>query len=115
MDFSHAFHFARELGMTADGAFLSNEALTAIHWAHRSGAYLVALYIGWLALRAMHVRRMRGLASVVLGLLLIQLALGVSNVLLGLPLAVAVAHNGVAALLLAAMVMLNFQLNRGRN
>lgn len=115
MDFSHAFQFARELGMTSDGAFLSNEALTAIHWVHRSGAYMVALYIGWLALRAMRIRHMQGLASVVLGLLLIQLALGVSNVLLGLPLAVAVSHNGIAALLLAAMVVLNFRLNMGRN
>lgn len=111
MDFSAAFHFARELGMAADGAFLPREALTAIHWAHRSGAYVVALYIGWLALRARHVGHVRGLALALLGLLSIQLALGVANVLLGLPLAAAVAHNGMAALLLAAVVMLNFRLN----
>lgn len=115
MDFSHAFHFTRELGMTADGAFLSRDGLTAIHWVHRSGAYVVALYIGRLALRARHVRHVRSLALMVMGLLLIQLVLGVSNVLLGLPLAAAVAHNGIAALLLAAMVMLNFRLNSCTN
>jgi cytochrome c oxidase assembly protein subunit 15 len=35
--------------------------------------------------------------------------------MLSLPLPVAVAHNGVAALLLAAMVMLNFRLSPGRD
>ncbi len=41
-------------------------------------------------------------------LLLVQVTLGIANVLASLPLPVAVAHNGVAALLLGALVMLNF-------
>jgi cytochrome c oxidase assembly protein subunit 15 len=48
---------------------------------------------------------------VLLVLLLAQVALGVTNVLAMLPLPVAVAHNGVAALLLATLVMLNFAVN----
>lgn len=115
MDFSHAFRLVRELGMTADGAFLSGAGLTAIHWVHRLGAYLVLLYTGWLAFRVMRIRRMRGVAWVVVALLLTQVTLGICNVILSLPLPVAVAHNGVAALLLSAMVMLNFRLSRGDN
>lgn len=114
MDFTHAFQLVRELGMTADGIFLSREGSIAIHWAHRLGAYLVLLYTGGLAFRVMRDRSMRGIAWGVLALLLIQIALGVGNVLLNLPLPLAVAHNGVAALLLCALVMLNFRLSTGK-
>jgi cytochrome c oxidase assembly protein subunit 15 len=48
------------------------------------------------------------LGGVLLVLLFVQIALGIANVLGSLPLPVAVAHNGVAALLLAVLVMLNF-------
>ena len=44
--------------------------------------------------------------------LLLQVALGVTNILAGLPLAVAVAHNAVAAVLLLSLVMINFALSR---
>ncbi len=45
--------------------------------------------------------------GIALGVLLIaQVLLGIGNVKFGLPLAVAVAHNGTAALLLFAMVAL---------
>ena len=46
------------------------------------------------------------------GLLLAQVALGIGNVLLHLPLGVATAHNGVAALLLVSLVYLNYRLWR---
>jgi len=115
MDFFQAFRLVRDLGMTADGGFLSRAGLTSIHWVHRLGAYLVLLYTGWLAFRVMRIRNMRGVAWVVMTLLLTQITLGICNVMLSLPLPVAVAHNGVAALLLGAMVMLNFRLSLGTN
>jgi cytochrome c oxidase assembly protein subunit 15 len=46
------------------------------------------------------------------GLLVLQVSLGISNVLLSLPLAVAVAHNTGAALLLSSLVWLNFKVRR---
>ncbi len=107
-DFSSGFHIVRELGMTAEGAPLSNEALNAIHWTHRLGALVTFLTLVYVAYRAMALPAMRTLGLGVLGLLLIQIGLGIANVLAGLPLALAVAHNGVAALLLGALVMLNF-------
>jgi cytochrome c oxidase assembly protein subunit 15 len=44
-------------------------------------------------------------------LLTVQLLLGISNVIALLPLSVAVAHNAVAALLLLALVALNFKIH----
>ena len=52
-------------------------------------------------------RAVRLVGVVVAVLLVAQVALGIANVLLYLPLPVAVAHNGAAALLLLAMVALN--------
>jgi cytochrome c oxidase assembly protein subunit 15 len=46
------------------------------------------------------------------GLLVLQVSLGISNVLFSLPLPVAVAHNTGAALLLASLVLLNYRVRR---
>jgi cytochrome c oxidase assembly protein subunit 15 len=43
---------------------------------------------------------------------MVQVGLGVSNVIFDLPLLVAVAHNGVAALLMMFLILLNFSLFR---
>jgi len=111
MDFNHGFHFLRELGMTPEGEPLSNEALNAIHWAHRIGALVTFLVVGFAGFRSLSVRDLHSYGVALLLLLLAQIALGVTNILASLPLPVAVAHNGVAALLLATLVMLNFAVN----
>jgi cytochrome c oxidase assembly protein subunit 15 len=64
---------------------------------------LVAL-LGW-RLAQQTATRLDGAA--ILALLLTQLSLGVSIVWFGVPLAVAVLHNGVAALLLLSVVNAN--------
>ena len=108
MDFPSAFHVLRELGVTAAGAPLSQEALTAIHWSHRVGAFVTVAYLGILGLWAWRIPRLRILGTALVVLVLAQAGLGVANVLLRLPLALATAHNACAALLLATLVMLNF-------
>lgn len=108
MDFENAFHVLRELGVTAAGTPLSYEALTAIHWSHRLGALVTLVYIGGLALWALRTPQLRTTGAALLALLLAQAGLGIANVLLRLPLVLAAAHNAGAALLLAALVMLNF-------
>jgi len=112
MDFEHGFTLHRELGETASGDLLPMTALTAIHWMHRVMALIVTLYLGWLALRLLRTPGYAGMSLVVGGLLTLQVALGISNVLLSLPLALAVAHNAGAALLLASLVLLNFRVRR---
>lgn len=112
MDFNHAFHFTRELGKTAQGELLSLDSLTAIHWAHRVGALITFLFLVVLVFKMLRIPSLAKLGAVIGFVLLLQIGLGISNVLFSLPLAVAVAHNGVAALLLLTLVMLNFRLTK---
>jgi heme a synthase len=112
MDFRHGFQFVRELGRTADGDHLGYEALTAIHWTHRVGALVTLLYVAAVALALLRIRGMAGYGAVLGVALGAQVALGVANVLAGLPLALAVAHNAVAAVLLATLVMINFAVSQ---
>jgi cytochrome c oxidase assembly protein subunit 15 len=110
MDFRHAFQFRRELGQTADGALLNHGALTAIQWAHRVGALVVTLLTLGLAAALIRGPALRAAGLLLLSLLAIQVALGIANVLLSLPMAVAVAHNLGAALLLATTLTIAFRL-----
>ncbi len=111
MAFKHGFQLVRELGMTAAGERLSYDALTAIHWTHRVGALVVTLYLAMLLFAAGRVAGMGGYALAAGALLATQVALGAANILTGLNLTVAVAHNACAALLLVALVVLNFALS----
>lgn len=106
MDFANAFHVVRELGQTPAGELLSREALTAIHWTHRMFALAVVAAVGWAAWRSL--RTFPALAVVIGALLALQFLLGVANVALQVPLVLAAAHNAGAALLLCALVVLNF-------
>jgi cytochrome c oxidase assembly protein subunit 15 len=112
MDFGHGFQLVRELGRTAAGAHLAYDALTAIHWAHRFGALVTLLFVGALAVVLMRVRGAAMYGAILAMLLAVQVSLGIANILAGLPLAVAVAHNAVAALLLVTLVVINFALSR---
>lgn len=95
--------------LDTDGLPLSGERLIAIHWMHRAGAMLTVIYLSWLSFRVMAVQGLRIIGKAMLGLVVFQFVLGVSNVLLGLPLAGAVLHNAVAMLLLVTLVLLNFR------
>lgn len=111
MDFGTAFHVLRDLGRTDAGELLPQAALTAIHWSHRVFALVVLAGVGWAAWRTM--KMFPRLGGAIALLLLLQFALGIANVAFGLPLALAAAHNAGAALLLAALVVLNFFSFRG--
>ncbi|MEX0607694.1 MAG: COX15/CtaA family protein, partial [Halofilum sp. (in: g-proteobacteria)] len=108
-DFDSAFVPWHGLGIDYEGGVLSGDARTAIHLSHRIGAIVASLTIGALALVCMWPGRARGLqiaGACVLALLAVQLALGVSAVIWRLPLPVATAHNGGAAILLLSLVAL---------
>jgi cytochrome c oxidase assembly protein subunit 15 len=114
MEFAPAFTLHRELGMDGSGKLLSLQALTAIHWVHRLWAVVVLVLVGIAAIKLSRQRGLCVLGMLLGALLLIQLGLGMANVWLSLPLAVAVAHNAGAALLLATLVVINFRLFRMR-
>ena len=102
MDFKNAFVLWRGLGVSYEYGVLDAPARTAIHFTHRLGAMITALVILVLGIRCLRDPRpvLRHTGGVLIGALVLQIALGVSNVLYGLPLPVAVAHNAGAALLL---------------
>lgn len=111
MDFGHGFQLVRELGKTAAGTHLSYDAITAIHWTHRVGALVTLLVVGALALLLLRNPASARMGGVLLAVLLLQIVLGIANVLGGLPLLLAAAHNAGAAILLLTMVMINFALS----
>jgi cytochrome c oxidase assembly protein subunit 15 len=102
-DFREGFVLWRGIGVNYEGGVLDAPARAAIQIAHRIGALVVFCYLGWLALRLARAG-LRGLGVAIGVLLLVQISLGIGNVKLGLPLPVATAHNGVAALLLFALI-----------
>lgn len=109
MDFGHGFTVWRHLGKTADGEFLPFPALTAIHWLHRSFAVLVIACIAWVARCGLKMDGVRKTANWLLIVVGLQFLSGVSTIFLKWPLAIAVLHNGGAALLVLLLVMLNYK------
>jgi cytochrome c oxidase assembly protein subunit 15 len=107
MDFDEGFILWRGIGIDYEGGVLDNPARVAIHFTHRLGAILATLMLTILG--ALLLGRAGGAAAglAVLGALFLQLLLGASIVLFGVPLAVAAAHNGVAALLLLSVLNAN--------
>ena len=114
MDFSDAFHMVRELGLSKDGSALSLASLTAIQWTHRVGALVSFIYLGALGLTTLKYWQLKRWSVLLLVALITQIALGISNLVLHLPLVLAVAHNFTAALLVIIVVVLNSKISGGK-
>ena len=104
MNFTQGFELWRGLGLTGQGEHISFAALTAIHWTHRLMAFVVLLLLGALAWQLNRVRPLRVHSRWLAFLTALQLATGLSNVVLGWPLLAAVLHTGGAAALVLVMV-----------
>lgn len=110
MNFSEGFTLSHEMGKNYEFGVMSNEARVAIHTTHRIGAVITALFVIWLGLKILLTPAyspLRNMGIALLAIVVLQFILGVSNVLLSLPLLVAVAHNGGGALLILTLVTLN--------
>lgn len=105
MDFANGFHVTQHIGPNYLGGQLFSEARTAIHMTHRLGAILVSLVLLLLAFGLWR-QSLPKLAGLLVLALALQISLGISNVLLHLPLAVAVAHNAGGAFLLLVVVLI---------
>lgn len=116
LDWQEAFTIHTYAGTTYEFApHLDAAAKVTIHVAHRIGAWITLGVVGLLALllwwRAGS-ERYRRFALMLGGVLLLQVLLGISNVVFHLPLAVAVAHNFVALLLVQVLVALVYSLRQ---
>jgi cytochrome c oxidase assembly protein subunit 15 len=105
-DFHNAFVLWRGIGVDYEGGVLDAPARTAIQLTHRIGALIVFCYALILAVGAWRRRETRLLGAALGVGVVAQVALGIGNVVLGLPLPVATAHNGMAALLLLILLAL---------
>jgi heme a synthase len=109
MDFATGFTLLRGLG-GEEGVLRTVPSQVAIHMAHRLGALVVTLALATLAW-ALWTRRAQDAAAgrFALGLgavLALQVASGLSNVVLGWPLAAALGHSAGAAALVLLMTLL---------
>lgn len=106
MDFVQGFTLWRPLGLQPEGQPITFAALTAIHMVHRWMAAVLVLVIA-LVLWQLRVYPALRRPMQLLGMLLaLQLATGLSNVVLGWPLLAAVLHTGGAGAMLACIVWL---------
>ena len=99
------FTFWRNLGENPDGSAISLQALVAIQWGHRIFAAITLMTV--LAAMALlsRYKSLRKLAAWIAALIVAQIALGASVVVFAHPLALAVAHNGVAALMMLLLTI----------
>jgi cytochrome c oxidase assembly protein subunit 15 len=108
MDWATGFQILRELGHQRDGELLTVPALVAIHMAHRLGALVLVAAMTVLLVRlwrqpdATARRFALGLGAV----MALQVASGLSNVVLGWPLTAALGHSAGAAALVLLMTLL---------
>ncbi len=103
MNFQQGFELWRELGLTGAGEAISFAALTAIHFVHRSMAWVVLGVLGVLAWRLNRIAALRRPSRWLAALISLQLATGLSNVVLDWPLAAAVLHTGGAGALVLVL------------
>ena len=106
MNWSEGFTVARELGRRADGQPIAMTALVAIQWTHRLFAAVFVAAMGWLVARLWRRGDTARRRAVMIGaLVVIQLATGLSNVVLGWPLLAALGHTAGAAALVICVFL----------
>lgn len=110
MDFRAAFTW-HALGIDYQGGILGEPARAAIQVTHRLGALVTSIMVlatAMLCLFKGHNPGIKWLGALAGALVICQVGIGIGMVHLALPLALTVAHTGVAALLLATIVSLNW-------
>ncbi|MBW6391957.1 COX15/CtaA family protein [Billgrantia antri] len=105
MDWSEGFHLTQTVGPNYLYGQLHAEARTAIHLGHRLGALLLGLALLALALRHWGEARMRPWLAGLVAAYAVQLGLGVANVLMWLPLWLALLHTAGAVSLVLLLTL----------
>jgi cytochrome c oxidase assembly protein subunit 15 len=107
MDFKNGFSPFRDLGMTTSGDNLSIQALQAIQWVHRVGALILTVYFIFMAYLLRNYPSTRFYRNLMLLVLLLQVVVGIANLIMYLPLFLATLHNLGAALLVIITTIIN--------
>jgi len=117
MSFSEAFSLSLPSFDTYEGGVLSTDARTAIHVTHRLGALFI---VGLVIALAKNLFTERSLpysthAVRIMVILIFQIAFGIANVLLELPILVATVHNAIACLFLLTVTTLLYDIHHAKN
>jgi cytochrome c oxidase assembly protein subunit 15 len=112
-NWGEGFTLWRQLGLNAQGEFISPTALQTIHWAHRLFAMAVLIVLGLLSLKVLQLANpvLSGLsrfAKLLLALLLLQVITGISNVVFQWPLLAALLHTAGSAALVFCLVRISY-------
>ena len=112
-NWAEGFTLWRQLGLNAQGEFISPVALQTIHWAHRVFAILVLLCLGFLGLTAYRLATpatptLKRFARLLFTLLLLQVITGISNVVFQWPLIAALMHTAGSAALVFCLVRMAY-------
>ncbi len=112
-NWSEGFTLWRQLGLNAQGEFISPVALQTIHWAHRLFAVLVLIVLGTLGLKALKLATpvlsdLSLVAKLLLAVLLLQIVTGISNVIFQWPLLAALLHTAGSAALVFCLVRMSY-------
>jgi cytochrome c oxidase assembly protein subunit 15 len=105
MDFKNAY-FWGPLGIDYEFGVLENQTRSAIQMVHRIGALVVTAAIIALTFSFKNYTILKNNLFLILILLALQVALGVINVVMSLPMFAAVMHNVVALGLLLSLISL---------
>lgn len=111
-NWAEGFSLWRELGLNAQGEFISPVALQTIHWAHRVFAVLVLFCLGFLGVKAYGLSTpatpiLKRFAILLIALLLLQVITGISNVIFQWPLLAALLHTAGSAALVFCLVRMS--------
>ena len=93
-------------GVDYEFGVLENETRTAIQMVHRVGALVVTAAIITFSFALRNYKALRNSLLIVLALLTIQVALGIINVVMSLPMFAATMHNVIGLALLLSLVNL---------
>ena len=112
-DFRMGFNFMQSIGPDYLGGKLDHQSRTAIHLVHRLGAIFVTFYFVAL-IASFYSEKLKKYSGVLSFFLLLQLLLGISNIIYRLPLYVAIAHNLGALFLLLAISYFRLKISVNR-
>ena len=112
-NWGEGFTLWRQLGLNAQGEFISPAALQTIHWAHRLFAIAVLIVLGLLSLKALQLASpvlsgFSRFAKILLASLLLQVITGISNVVFQWPLLAALLHTAGSAALVFCLVRISY-------
>ena len=109
MDFKSGFTIFNLPNINYEGGSLEYNAKLAVHFTHRIGALILSLLFLWLFIYLFFLqtnKNIKKVGMIVMTLFIVQIILGISNIVFSLPISIAVLHTVNASALLMSMVAL---------